>query len=74
MISGAIVWTWLLCFRALLVAQVTTATISGTVSDQSGAVIPGVTIIVTNVDTGRSRIAETNEQGRYRVRELLVGA
>lgn len=74
MISGAIVWTWLLCFGALLVAQVTTATISGNVSDQSGAVIPGVTIIVTNVDTGRSRIVETNEQGRYRVPELLVGA
>ena len=43
----------------------TTATITGTVSDTTGAVIPGVEVTVTNVATRQSRTILTNELGRY---------
>src|SRR5689334_23817014 len=46
-------------------AQVNTATLSGTVRDESGAVLPGVSVTVQNQDTGISRTVTTNETGRY---------
>ena len=52
-------------FLLLLFAQVNTATISGTVHDESGAVLPGATVMIQNQDTGISRTAVTNETGRY---------
>ena len=42
-------------------------------TDASGAAVPGVTIQVKNVNTGVTRTVFTNEQGRYRVPDLLVG-
>ena len=55
-------------------AQATTGSISGTVIDQSSAVLPGVTITVRHTDTGRERIQVTDEHGRYRVLDLTPGA
>ena len=40
-----------------------TATISGTVRDQSGAVLPGVTVTVTQQETGLTRTTVSNETG-----------
>ncbi len=57
----------------LVSAQVTTATISGVVQDSSGAVIPGVSIAVKNIDTGVSRTITTDEGGRYVVPDLSLG-
>src|SRR5713226_7876167 len=57
----------------LVFAQVTTGTISGVVQDTSGAVIPGVSITVKNVDTGTARTVTTDEGGRYTVPNLSVG-
>src|SRR5438128_587073 len=51
----------------------TTATITGAVSDATGAVIPGVEITATNTATGQSRMAVTNELGRYYVPALNPG-
>jgi hypothetical protein len=56
-----------------LAAQETTGTIAGTVTDPSGAVIPGVTVTVTNKDTGVALKATTNSAGIYLVRELPPG-
>src|SRR5436190_1349809 len=47
--------------------------VTGTVTDPSGAVIPGVTITVTNVATGTSREVLTNEQGIYAATQLQPG-
>jgi hypothetical protein len=55
-------------------AQGPTASISGTVRDQTGAVLPGVTIEVTNQATGRVRTAVTDAAGRYRIPSLESGA
>ena len=57
----------------LVSAQVTTATISGVVQDSSGAVIPGVSVAVKNIDTGVSRTITTDEGGRYVVPDLSLG-
>ncbi|MBI4457105.1 MAG: TonB-dependent receptor [Acidobacteria bacterium] len=60
------------CSRGLL-AQETTATISGTVQDDSGAVLPGVSVAVKHLDTGRTREVVTDDQGRYHLANLAVG-
>jgi hypothetical protein len=54
-------------------AQVTTASILGTVQDETKAVLPGATVTITNVETGVSRTAITDEQGRYAARQLTLG-
>src|SRR5436309_3705395 len=57
----------------LALAQVNTATISGTVRDSSGAVLPGVSVAIRNQDTGISRTVVTNETGRYSAAALGLG-
>ncbi len=54
-------------------AQSSTATILGTVTDASGAVVAGASVDVKNVGTGTSQLSETDSQGRFRVPELKVG-
>jgi Carboxypeptidase regulatory-like domain len=49
------------------------ATIVGTVTDPSGAVVPKVAILVTNVETGAVRTLATNDAGQYVVPALLIG-
>jgi hypothetical protein len=48
-------------------------TIEGTVKDEQGALLPGVTVTVTNVDTGEQRVVVTNENGLYRAPLLSLG-
>ncbi|MBI4463629.1 MAG: carboxypeptidase regulatory-like domain-containing protein, partial [Acidobacteria bacterium] len=54
-------------------AQTTTGTISGVVSDSSGAVVPGTSVTVRNAETGVSRTLTTDAQGRYRAPNLSLG-
>src|SRR3989454_1434716 len=54
-------------------AQGTTAQITGTVKDQSGAVLPGVEIAVTQTATGAKRTAVSNETGNYVLASLPPG-
>ena len=55
-----------------LLAQVT-ATISGTVTDSSGAIVANATIEVKNAGTAVTQTTTTDAQGRYAVRELPIG-
>lgn len=50
-----------------------TATISGTVTDPTGAVVAGATVTATNVDTAVALSQTTNTQGFYSFPELPVG-
>ena len=50
-----------------------TAQISGTVKDQSGAVLPGVEVTATQTGTGIARNTITNETGSYVLPNLAVG-
>jgi len=54
-------------------AQTVAGTIVGTATDQSGAVLPGVTVTVTNTATGVSKTVVTNEAGLYTVPFLQPG-
>ena len=53
--------------------QAINGTIEGTVTDESGAVLPGVTVTLTNTDTGDVRSVITNESGLYRAPLLQLG-
>src|SRR5438309_10237170 len=50
-----------------------TAQISGTVRDQSGAVLPGVEVTATQIETGIARTAVTNETGSFVLPNLPLG-
>lgn len=54
-------------------AQSSTGTISGTVQDQTGAVLPGVNIKVTNTGTNLTREVLTNERGEFLAPLIPVG-
>src|ERR1700686_1753595 len=55
-------------------AQVAGATLQGTVTDASGAVIPRAQVIVRNVETGINTTVPTNSDGFYTVPNLLPGS
>jgi len=55
-------------------AQATGGTISGSVTDQTQAVVPGAEVVITNQATGIVRKLSTNEQGFYSAPNLLPGS
>src|ERR1700677_1182194 len=55
----------LLLLAGSAVAQISPASINGVIRDPSGAVIPGASIVLTNVDTSVERTSTTNEAGAY---------
>ena len=66
-------------FLALLVlassaaAQTVTGTITGVIKDSSGAVLPGVTVTFTQVETSRQESVVTDRDGRYTSQPLQLG-
>ena len=62
-----------LMIPALVAAQTESGKISGTVTDQSGAVLPGVTINLKSVDRATTRSTVTNAQGEYVFASLVPG-
>jgi hypothetical protein len=63
----------LLLSAAMAHAQVTTADLVGTIKDSSGAVVPGVTVSLTNDATGVTRSATTGDGGTYIFTSLQPG-
>ncbi|NIY18619.1 MAG: TonB-dependent receptor plug domain-containing protein, partial [Nitrospinaceae bacterium] len=63
----------LLIAPAVMKAQTGTATISGAITDPTGAAIADATVRVRNVNTGIERVVKTNQQGLYVVDRLLPG-
>ena len=58
----------------LVIAQVETARIIGHIKDQSGAVIPGATITITNTGTQISHVTKAQPDGSYESIPLQVGS
>src|SRR5438874_567597 len=54
-------------------AQLSTAELSGRVTDTSGAVLPGVTVTMTQTDTQATRTAVTDADGTYVISNLPTG-
>lgn len=70
--------TWNAVARALLVLAISAApafagTISGTVTDATGAALAGAVVVVRDVATGREFAVETGADGRYAVAQLPAG-
>ena len=61
-------------FAAAATAQTDRATLTGTVHDSSGAVVPGATVKAVQVGTNFERSATTSAQGVYTIPQLPVGA
>jgi hypothetical protein len=64
-----------LASRVLLAAQnvVLTGALTGRVTDQSGAVVPGTSVAVQNLATGVKQSAKSNHAGLYRFPALMPG-
>jgi len=58
---------------ARLLGQAATASISGAVTDSSGAAVPGASIEIRNTNTGAIPTVVTDGQGRYSVPDLGIG-
>lgn len=61
------------CSLGVLLAQIQTATILGTIYDESGAIVPDVEVTVRRVETNETFVTRTNETGDYRVERVPVG-
>src|SRR5438034_2732616 len=73
--SVPFMWILVLCLIAPvpLHAQVAGATLSGTITDGQGGVVPGVSVSVMNTATGVMASTKTNEVGAYSVPNLNAG-
>ncbi len=54
-------------------AQVLYGSLTGTITDKSGAVVPNVAVNLTNQATGEIRTATSNSTGEYAIRDILPG-
>jgi hypothetical protein len=72
-----VVLGWFLCFGLVMsrpsYAQVSGATLSGTVTDSQGAVVPNAKVSVRNAATGRTTETTSNATGLYTVPNLVPG-
>src|SRR6266481_5397020 len=73
LVLGIIAFAGLLVLAPIASAQKTSGTITGTLTDPSGAVVPGATVSVVNERTGAAREAATNEEGSFSFPELEAG-
>jgi hypothetical protein len=58
---------------AVALGQTINGSISGTVTDQTGAVVPGAAVKITNVETGFTRDVVTNDDGYFKAASVPVG-
>jgi hypothetical protein len=63
----------LILFSASALAQSTAGRVLGTLTDQSGAAVPGATIVVTDIQRGLSRTVSTDDSGDYAAPDLQPG-
>ena len=69
--TALVVWVFL--SSAVLFAQSERGTVTGTVRDSTGAVVPKARVVVTNLDTKLVSDSQTNDAGDYTAASLPVG-
>lgn len=73
---SCIAFAWLCVFLActqIAAAQVDEGSITGTVTDTTGAVVPGASVTVLNTDVGLTLKSTTNSRGEYTFSPLRIG-
>ena len=68
-----ILFSLILILPAMALSQVDTGSISGTVRDTSGSVVPGVKVTLTNQGTGQSISTTTGSVGEYTFSPVRIG-
>ena len=63
----------LICGASIALAQVTTATFYGIVTDGSGAAIPRATAVLTNIETNQSQSKTADDSGEFTFDYIRVG-
>ena len=71
--KGIALTLMLLFLSSVLMAQTSNATLGGTVSDATGALLPGVEITARNTATGIVTASISNEAGAYSFPNLQTG-
>jgi hypothetical protein len=69
----ALVLLGISCLASSASAQISNATINGTVRDQSGNVVVNATVTATNAQTGIRKGETTDDTGRYTINNLVPG-
>jgi hypothetical protein len=72
-LRAALALALLLNLSSLAAAQVTTGSINGVVTDESGGVLPGATIMAVHGPTGTKYTAVSGAKGRYDILNVRVG-
>jgi carboxypeptidase family protein len=82
--AARITWTSILAFSCVLLllagsapvaqAQITTAALRGSVTDEQGAAVAGAEVTVTNVSTGFARTVISGSDGEYNFPDLPLGS
>lgn len=71
--ASFLLFAWLLVAAGPAAAQDPRGSLTGTVADSTGGVLPGVTVAVRNVETGVEQHVVTDGEGRFQVRYLNPG-
>ena len=66
--------TWMTLAVSMLSAQVNTATVSGKITDQSGAVVPDATVMIRQPDSGFTRSVQSDAGGQFTFSFLQIGS
>ena len=70
---SACVLSFALALGTPVSAQTVTGAVMGTVTDNTGGVMPGATVTVVNTGSSFTRSDVTDEKGRYQIRQLPIG-
>jgi hypothetical protein len=70
---SALTFGWILCTATVVEAQLNRAIMEGVVSDPQGAVVAGVDVTLTDIDTNVTATTKTNSTGYYRLVDLTPG-
>ena len=73
LIGAVLLFTFLFGITLVVPAQITTATIIGSITDTNGAAVANATVTARSTGTGHTRTAVSGEDGSYRIEFLPVG-